>query len=138
MSATVSTKWEFWGPDLQDLTRVGFIYCRFHTGTEETKALGRYLIDCFKGSFEQYFIIQESRNWEDTQKVPITEELLKDMYVKGRFMMDQIQIIVTKQLAQISISLCLQEGGYPFTSDSHLPISGFPRTLMIEDIPQRK
>jgi hypothetical protein len=117
---------------------VGFLFCRFHIGTEETKALGRYLVKCFKGNFEPYFVIEDSQSWDTIQKLPITEEIVKDMVLKGRFIMDRVQIVVVKQLAEISISLCLQDDGYPFASNSHLPISGFPRPLMIEDIPQRK
>ncbi|KAE8449132.1 hypothetical protein EG329_008516 [Mollisiaceae sp. DMI_Dod_QoI] len=115
----------------------GFICCRFHTGTEEMKALGRYILDCMKGSFEPYFIVQEDRKYENAQKVPISEDVLKDMYIRGRFIMEPIHIVVSKQLSKTAIYLCLQEGSYPHSGDSNLPLSGFPRTLMTEDLTQK-
>lgn len=72
------------------------------------------------------------------QKVPISEQLITDMILRGRFNTDRIHIAVSKQLSSTTISLCLQEACYPASTDSNLPISGFPRTLMAEDVPQSK
>jgi hypothetical protein len=102
------------------------------------KALGRYILDCMKGSFEPYFTVQEDRKYENAQKVPISEDVLKDMYIRGRFIMEPIHITVSKQLSKTTIYLCLQEGSYPHSGDSNLPLSGFPRTLMTEDLTQSK
>ncbi|KAH8667562.1 hypothetical protein BGZ60DRAFT_564753 [Tricladium varicosporioides] len=115
----------------------GFICCRFHTGTEEMKALGRYILDCMKGSFEPYFIIQEDRKYENVQKVLISEDVLKDMHIRGRFLIGPIHITLSKQLSTTAIYLCLQEALYPYSRDSNVPISGFPRTLMTEDFTQK-
>jgi len=117
---------------------LGFICCRFHTGTEDMKALGRYILDCMKGNFEPHFIVREERKYENAQKVPISEDVLEDMYIRGRFIMDPLRITVSKQLSRTSISLCLQDGPYLHSFDSNLPISGFPRTLMTEDLTQSK
>jgi hypothetical protein len=102
------------------------------------KALGRYILDCMKGSFEPYFTVQEDRKYENAQKVPISEDVLKDMYIRGRFIMEPIHITVSKQLSKTTIYLCLQEGSYPYSGDSNLPLSGFPRTLMTEELTQSK
>lgn len=102
------------------------------------KALGRYLLGRMKGSFEPYFVIQEDQKYENVQKLPMTEDILKNMYMRGRFMMEPIHITVSKQLAKVGIYLCLQEGSYPHSGDSNLPISGLPRTLMTEDLTQSK
>jgi hypothetical protein len=100
------------------------------------KALGRYILDYMRGSFEPYFIVQEGRIYENAQKVPISEDVLKEMYIRGRFIMEPIHIAVSKQLAKTAIYLCLQEESYPHSGDSNLPLSGFPRTLMTEDLTQ--
>jgi hypothetical protein len=101
------------------------------------KALGRYILDRVKGSFEPYFTVQEDRKYENAQ-VPISEDVLKDMYIRGRFIMEPIHITVSKQLSKTTIYLCLQEGSYPHSGDSNLPLSGFPRTLMTEELTQSK
>jgi hypothetical protein len=102
------------------------------------KALGRYILDSMNGNFEPYFIVQENRNFDNVQKVPITEDLMRDMYVRGRFSMDRFPVSVSKQLSSTTIFLCLQEGPYPYSGDSNLPISGFPRTLMTENLRQSR
>lgn len=99
------------------------------------KALGRYLLEAMKGNFEPHFIVQENQQYDNAQKVPITEELLQDMCLKGRFLL-KLHITVSKQLSVTTIFLCLQEGSYAFRADSSLPISGFPRSLMTENITQ--
>jgi hypothetical protein len=104
------------------------------------KALGRYIYNCLNGNFEPHFIIQEDRKYADSatreQKVLISEQSLQDMFIRGRFVAEKINITVSKQLSSTTISLCLQDTPYPVSSNSNLPISGFPRTLMTEDLTQ--
>lgn len=106
------------------------------------KALGRYIYGCLNGNFEPYFIIHEDRKYDNSEtrelKVPISEQSLQEMFVRGRFNAEKIHITVSKQLSSTTISLCLQNASYPVSSNSHLPISGFPRTLMTEDLTQSK
>lgn len=97
------------------------------------KALGRFLHKYLTVDFTPYFVIQEDRKVEMSRKVIISEQCISDMIVRGRFELDRIPITTSKQLSTTTISLCLQESPYPHSSDSHLPISGFPRTLMAED-----
>jgi hypothetical protein len=99
------------------------------------RALGRYIHDRMKRHFEPYFIVQEDRNYTNAQKIPISEEILHGMCVRGRFKMATVHINVTKQLSTTNIYLCLQSAPY-FRGNSNLPISGFPRTLMTETLTQ--
>ncbi|KAM3089514.1 hypothetical protein ACMFMG_001101 [Clarireedia jacksonii] len=115
----------------------GLICCRFTGGSIEMKALGRILMEFMKEDFEPYFVVEEDRNYETTQKVPISEQSISDMMRRGVFRGDRIQIMVSKQFASTTISLCLREAPYPPSMDSYLPISGFPRKLMTEDIPRQ-
>jgi hypothetical protein len=48
------------------------------------KALGRYILDSMNGNFEPYFIVQENRNFDNVQKVPITEDLMREGHVCQR------------------------------------------------------
>jgi hypothetical protein len=97
------------------------------------KALGKFLLRFLTADFTPYFVIQEDRKVEMSRKVPISEQCISDMIVRGKFEIDRIRITTSKQLSMTTISLCLQDGAYPHSSDSHLPISGFPRSLMAED-----
>ncbi|KAL3422514.1 hypothetical protein PVAG01_06670 [Phlyctema vagabunda] len=115
----------------------GLICCRFQNGSIEMKALGQELRRCWIGDFEPYFMVQEDRRLETIQKVPIARHVLEEMILRGRFSTDRIHIIVSNQLSSTTISLCLQESCYPASADANLPISGFPRTLMAEDVPQK-
>ena len=112
---------------------LGFIFCRFNNSSHEMKALGKYLHKYLTVEFTPYFVIQEDRRPEMSRKVVISEQCISEMIVRGRFDLDRIPITTSKQLSSTTISLCLQESPYPNSSDSYLPISGFPRTLMTED-----
>jgi hypothetical protein len=70
------------------------------------------------------------------QKVPISEDVLKNMCIKGRFAMGPIYITVPSQLVRVVIYLCLQEGLYPYSVDSYLPLNEFPGALMIQHLTQ--
>jgi len=63
----------------------------------------------------------------------LTEDIINDMYLRGTFNLQRIQIATSKELSTTEISLCLQTNPYPYSIDSYLPISGFPRELMTED-----
>lgn len=97
------------------------------------KALGKFFLKFLTADFTPYFVIQEDRKVETSRKVPISEQCINEMYIRGRFEMDRIRITTSRQLSATTILLCLQESPYPHSNDSNLPISGFPRTLMAED-----
>jgi hypothetical protein len=124
---------KLWRVQARRLLTIGFICCRFSNSSHELKALGRFLHRYLTAEFTPYFVIQEDRMIERSRKIPISEQCISDMIVRGRFEIDRIRITTSKQLSTTTISLCLQESPYPCSSDSHLPISGFPRTLMAED-----
>ncbi|KAI1452785.1 hypothetical protein F4805DRAFT_462423 [Annulohypoxylon moriforme] len=113
---------------------VGRIHCRFTNSSPEMKALGGFLRNCLQEHFEPYFVVEEDTSYlGDEVKHIISEKSIEDMYVRGRFDMPNIVIHMSKELAVTTISLSLQSGNYPHTANSYLPISGFPRELVIED-----
>lgn len=98
------------------------------------KALGEFLRNCLRNDFSPYFIIQEedAKN-VDVIKVPVGENLITDMCLRGSFKLSRIHVFVSKELATTIISLFLSEDSYPYSANSFLPISGFPRELVTED-----
>lgn len=102
------------------------------------RALGRYIHAYTTADFEPYFVVQEDRNYSNAQKIPVSEEILRGMCVRGRFKMASVHITVSKQMSTTTIYLCLQSQPYNVRSSagSSLPISGFPRTLMTETLTQ--
>jgi hypothetical protein len=118
----------------------GSICCRFSTGSEEMRALGRYIHECMSRDFEPFFVIQEDKNFDNAIKIPISEEVLRGMCVRGRFKMATVHLSVSKQMSTTTIYLCLQSAPYNVRSSagSTLPISGFPRTLMTETLTPSK
>lgn len=98
------------------------------------KALGEFLRNCLRNDFSPYFIIQEddAKN-VDVIKAPVGENLITDMCLRGSFKLSRIHVYVSKELATTTISLCLSEDSYPYSANSFLPISGFPRELITED-----
>ncbi|XDG06053.1 hypothetical protein ABKA04_005668 [Annulohypoxylon sp. FPYF3050] len=113
----------------------GRIHCRFTNSSAEIKALGRIFKDCLENDFKPFFVVEEdSRNSRDEVKHMIDEKSINtDMYVDGRFDMPNIEIYASQEPAVITISLSLRSEDYPYSASSYLPISGFPRELMIED-----
>jgi hypothetical protein len=97
------------------------------------KNFGRYLYKHLTHTFTPYFVIREDGKPDSSHMVPISEQCLTSMCVRGGFNLKQITVTVAKQLSEVTIALCLQEGRYA-TGEADLPISGFPRALMSEDI----
>ncbi|KAI0888236.1 uncharacterized protein GGS22DRAFT_95044 [Annulohypoxylon maeteangense] len=113
---------------------IGRIHCRFTNSSAEMKALGGFLRNCLQEHFEPFFVVEEDTSYlGDEVKHIISEKSIEDMYVRGRFDLPNIQVQMSKELAVTTISLSLQSGNYPHTANSYLPISGFPRELVIED-----
>ena len=102
------------------------------------KNLGSFLNKISGANFAPYFVIQEDIKIESSRQLPISEQCIINMMVQRKFEMDRIRIKTSKQLSTTTISLCLQEDCYPYSVDSYLPISGFPRSLMTEDTIQSK
>jgi len=97
------------------------------------KALGESLRKYLRGTFEPYFIVSEEGSPNNILQLPITESMISDMCLRGSFNPSKILIYISKELSTTNISLCLQAEPYPFSTDSTLPISGFPRELVSED-----
>lgn len=98
------------------------------------KGLGEFLRSCLRNDFSPYFKIQEDEvRAFDVVKIPMGENLITDMCLRGSFKLSRIHVFVSKELANTTISLCLSEDSYPYSSNSLLPISGFPRELITED-----
>ncbi|KAI0517620.1 FabD/lysophospholipase-like protein [Xylaria bambusicola] len=112
----------------------GSIHCRFANSSEQMKAMGVLLRRCLGDHFEPFFTIEEEGHHDRGSRVVITEAIISDMCLRGIFPLDSIRIQMSKELAVTIISLSLQKGPYPHTADALLPISGFPRELVTEEI----
>ncbi|KAI1374503.1 hypothetical protein F4677DRAFT_426368 [Hypoxylon crocopeplum] len=111
----------------------GSILCRFRNSSDEMKGLGTFLRSSLKGNFEPYFLIEDDLPGSAAHPVVLTETMIRDMYQRGYFDIELIQISTIKQHATVKITLCLQTTPYP-SGETTLPVSGFPRQLMSEDI----
>ncbi|KAI1208514.1 uncharacterized protein F4807DRAFT_452194 [Annulohypoxylon truncatum] len=111
---------------------IGRIHCRFANSSAEMKALGGFLRDCLQEHFEPFFVVEEDSSDLGKVKHTIDQKKIEDMYLRGRFDMPNTVIYMSKEVAVTTISLSLQSGNYPHTANSYLPISGFPRELVIE------
>jgi len=97
------------------------------------KALGKFLRLYLRGTFEPYFHIEEKGDRSNTFDLKLNEGIINDMCLRGICSLSRVRIETTKELSATTISLCLQTTSYPYSTNAHLPISGFPRELMIED-----
>ncbi|TRX87953.1 hypothetical protein FHL15_011157 [Xylaria flabelliformis] len=109
----------------------GSIFCNFRLYSAEIKALVWFLISLLDGDFEPYFVLEGDYNegavWPVRQILVLTESVIQDMHLH-----EPIRIHITHKYSNIKLSLCLQSA--PYTSGVYaLPISGFPRRLMLED-----
>lgn len=95
------------------------------------KALKKLLRNCLRNDFSPYFIIQkdEAKNYE-VVKIPLGENPMTDMYLRGSFKLSRKHVFVSKELATTTISLCMSEASYPYLANSLLPISAFGRGLV--------
>ncbi|KAK5655399.1 hypothetical protein OQA88_5669 [Cercophora sp. LCS_1] len=111
----------------------GRIHCRFEQNSDEMKDLGEFLRSYIRGTFEPFLFVEERGLRSNSFTLRLSEHIINDLYLRGTFNLPRIQISTSKESSSTMISLCLQTTPYPFSTDSHLPISGFPRELMTED-----
>lgn len=111
----------------------GTICCRFTSGSPELKELGRFLEKHLTADFTPHFAIREIENHEATLKIPISEQCIGSMCIRGHFELEDINVDISRQFSVIMMSLCLQPAGYAYSAGPDFPISGFPRSLLAED-----
>lgn len=116
--------------------RPGSLFCRFREASAELKSLGWHLISYLVDDFEPYFAVEEQDERSPPQHVVLTNQALQDMHQYGHFQPGPIQIMTAAGDSAVTILLCLRPrsaGPLPTAEPSGLPISGFPRRLMLED-----
>lgn len=111
----------------------GHIRCRFSNNVGLMKKLGKFISDQCTPTFTPYFTTMEERCWGTAKRIPISDESISDMVMRGKFDGIYVKLQMSGQLARTDILLCLQEPSYPIACSSDLPISGFPRALLAED-----
>lgn len=97
------------------------------------KALGDFLRSYLRGNFEPFLFVEEKGFRSNSFIMCLSGSIINDMYLRGTFNLQRIRISTSKESSSTMISLCLQTAPYPYSTESHLPISGFPRELMTED-----
>ncbi|KAM0080880.1 hypothetical protein ACKRZS_006947 [Fusarium odoratissimum] len=108
------------------------ILCRFVDRSDNLKALGKFLQAQVRGSFEPYFTIQEQGYPSEEITVPLSEDTINAMCVRGNLELDVIEFRENKEFSPIHMSLCLEDNSSSGSIDRSFPISGFPRELMDE------
>ncbi|KAH8665171.1 hypothetical protein BGZ60DRAFT_379045 [Tricladium varicosporioides] len=123
----------------------GRICCRFSNSSERMKELGKYLHGFLKPNFLPYFFVCEPKKYsfETSKMIPLTRPIINNMWTYGAFDAVNIDIKASGLDAETMILLCLKEGDFRRTYSmdvdydpnkfDDIPISGFPRKLMIED-----
>jgi hypothetical protein len=113
--------------------------CRFSNGSCELKALGRFFKNLSaRGSFRPSFQVEPDYDPKNTNQhqtiVPILDTALEEM-CEGVFAMSA-DVALAHPKATIRISLSLQDTAYKSHGDRYLSISGFPRSVNINNIEQ--
>ncbi|TXB97465.1 hypothetical protein FocTR4_00011038 [Fusarium oxysporum f. sp. cubense] len=112
--------------------------CRFQRAPQPDREmkvwepLGKFLQAQVRGSFEPYFTIQEQGYPSEEITVPLSEDTINAMCVRGNLELDVIEFRENKEFSPIHMSLCLEDNSSSGSIDRSFPISGFPRELMDE------
>ncbi|KAK4221040.1 acyl transferase/acyl hydrolase/lysophospholipase, partial [Podospora fimiseda] len=114
----------------------GQLHCRFDPQSSEMYGLGRFLQDCTTSDFEPFFLIEDRSDHKTAFEIPLPE-IISSMCLRGVFNPPNVYIPISKELSTINIYLCLQSNPYPHSANGYLPISGFPRELVSEEIKPR-
>jgi hypothetical protein len=105
------------------LTYTGYLRCRFNQGGKELRSVGQFLQSSQTPNFQPYFSVTRKQFRREFQ---ISREHIASMIEIGHFDMDEPISLPVIDGEETSIEL------YFDASDSFL-VSGFPRTLMVED-----
>ncbi|KAE9377253.1 hypothetical protein N431DRAFT_542623 [Stipitochalara longipes BDJ] len=108
----------------------GMFLCRFETGTTEVRELGRYLKGRQERDFQPHFLIRDAGDKSEC-RIMLTPEKLNTMIDRGVFDLGQQDIKISSRQTSTTVSLSFAE--YEQDQQELYCISGFPRTLVIED-----
>ena len=112
----------------------GRIHCRFQNGSTELRHFGNLLKFKQGSDFQPYFEISEEY-CEPSSSAPIDKAIIEAMITHSRFSLGEvIDVHISEKMGPVTITLCLQEETTK-TVES-MPISGFPRDLFAEEVPQ--
>lgn len=116
----------------------GSIFCRFRQSSPELMALGSFLKSCCMGEFRPYFLVEDDIDGKTRQRrqIILWDAFILEMETAGYFDIEPLNITTAadKKDTATSISLTLQMKPYSAgatTTCAALPISGFPRRLVI-------
>lgn len=107
---------------------LGKILCRLRSESQDIRSLGAYLREHKTHRFVPYFAIQDSTSTFEPFQIPISEEIIQNMKKSALFDIGDLRIPASSKSTVTSISFCMILG-------EELPISGFPRTLAVEEPP---
>ncbi|KAI9691461.1 MAG: hypothetical protein M1822_007532 [Bathelium mastoideum] len=118
-------------------TCTGRIVCRFEGKLSEScnnmRALGDYLRHQQISGYQPFFTVKDDVDDPDRNQIPITESMIGGMANRAEFRFnDPINIDVPSQLSSTTIYLRMR--GIHSEQTSYYPISGFPRSLIAEDM----
>ncbi|KAF2735254.1 FabD/lysophospholipase-like protein [Polyplosphaeria fusca] len=113
----------------------GRLCCRFENGSDHVRSLGEYMRAQQNGEFQPFFEIRNDEHPAVTENVVLSAEDVNAMVDRASFSITLPDIRTRKQSTHIHIEMVLR-GQY--LRESKVPISGFPRTLMVERSLQSK
>jgi len=106
---------------------LGWVRCRFPDESRELRQLGQYFQDLQSHRFSPYFLTTNEHQDHNGLKSVISKDVITAMIGESTFNIEKLTIHLSSKLVT-TISLRLSKDGDMF------PISGFPRSLVTEDL----
>ena len=104
---------------------LGLIQCRLPQNTQAIRELGVFFKRRQIDHHQPYFLLQQQYSME-MEQISLPSDVIEHMIKQYLFKMPPVSFRVATRLLKTTMMLCLREG-------QRLPISGFPRELMLEE-----
>ncbi|KAF4554319.1 Hypothetical protein D9617_4g000720 [Elsinoe fawcettii] len=112
----------------------GSIVARYEDGSEYISMLGRFLQTRLTRTFQPYFLIHATDKAESV-RIPVPKIVIDTMVYRCIFEIPDIEILVHDESKPTHITMFLTD--HEMLSPAGLPISGFPRWLLLDKSPRQ-
>ncbi|PSK54732.1 hypothetical protein B9Z65_3821 [Elsinoe australis] len=112
----------------------GSIFTRFEDGSEYISMLGRFLQSRLTRSFQPYFLVHATADDPDSFTIPLSKTVIDTMVYRCIFELRDVEILVYDETRPTTITMFLSD--HELLTSAGLPISGFPRWLLLDKSPR--
>ncbi|PNS15041.1 hypothetical protein CAC42_2270 [Sphaceloma murrayae] len=112
----------------------GSIFTRFEDGSEYISMLGKFLYTRLSRTFQPCFLVHAAAGDSEPFTIPLDKTIVDAMMYRSVFEVPDVEITVSDETKPTTITMFLSD--HELLAPAGLPISGFPRWLLLDRSPR--